>query len=527
MAAYDYTALRTIYSAFGARGYNAGDGVPADAVANLGLIVGLDVALVGAVASTPPVLDVSNMFGATGNGVSDDTAAIQAALNAVPAGGGGVYLPAGTYIVNPGVGLAPKDKTTLFGDGYSSCIKVANGKNTTGNLLRVSLLTDVTLRDFRLDGNRANQAAGNNYGLFLDNCTNARVERVLTHGFTGVGFQAYGCTGAAIHGCRSWDNLYHGFECEQCRGCTWSGNSGYDNDRHGLFISPGEVGGTGSIDNMIIGNSFRTNDQYGIAAGEDAGGLSAYLSTGNIIAGNDVRANTIYGIQLWKVNGNIVTGNAIAGNGAFGVYLYRAAENQVTGNILTGNCQTADNSYDEIMLEGFADDATHPSRYNTIAYNTIRSTGTNQARYAVNEANAGDGPNTIVYNTTRGTFDTGTIRAQNTATVLSSPAGVLQVSGGQAIAGANAGIDNAFNILRVYSNLANSEIQVASGAGPIAFYTSGSNRMTLGAAGAIGFYGSSGVTQPTVTGSRGGNAALASLLTALANMGLIVNSSSA
>lgn len=43
-----------------------------------------------------------------------------------------------------------------------------------------------------------------------------------------------------------------------------------------------------------------------------------------------------------------------------------------------------------------------------------------------------------------------------------------------------------------------------------------------------GFYGTSPVaTQQTVTGSRGGNAALASLLTALATYGLIINSSSA
>jgi len=45
--------------------------------------------------------------------------------------------------------------------------------------------------------------------------------------------------------------------------------------------------------------------------------------------------------------------------------------------------------------------------------------------------------------------------------------------------------------------------------------------------GAVGFFGSSGTTRPTVTGSRGGNAALASALTALANLGLITDSSTA
>jgi hypothetical protein len=40
----------------------------------------------------------------------------------------------------------------------------------------------------------------------------------------------------------------------------------------------------------------------------------------------------------------------------------------------------------------------------------------------------------------------------------------------------------------------------------------------------IGFYGSDGTSKQTVTGSKGGNAALASLLTKLANLGLITDS---
>lgn len=41
----------------------------------------------------------------------------------------------------------------------------------------------------------------------------------------------------------------------------------------------------------------------------------------------------------------------------------------------------------------------------------------------------------------------------------------------------------------------------------------------------VGFNGTAAITKPTVTGSRGGNAALASLLTALASYGLITDSS--
>jgi hypothetical protein len=43
----------------------------------------------------------------------------------------------------------------------------------------------------------------------------------------------------------------------------------------------------------------------------------------------------------------------------------------------------------------------------------------------------------------------------------------------------------------------------------------------------LGFYGATAAAKPTVTGSRGGNAALASLLTALSTLGLITDSTTA
>lgn len=50
---------------------------------------------------------------------------------------------------------------------------------------------------------------------------------------------------------------------------------------------------------------------------------------------------------------------------------------------------------------------------------------------------------------------------------------------------------------------------------------------TLAVAGNSGFNGTAPIAKPTITGSRGGNAALASLLTALANYGLITDSTTA
>lgn len=55
---------------------------------------------------------------------------------------------------------------------------------------------------------------------------------------------------------------------------------------------------------------------------------------------------------------------------------------------------------------------------------------------------------------------------------------------------------------------------------------SGAVRIGLNATG-IGFFNTTPAAKPTVTGSRGGNAALASFLTGLATLGLVTDSSTA
>lgn len=53
------------------------------------------------------------------------------------------------------------------------------------------------------------------------------------------------------------------------------------------------------------------------------------------------------------------------------------------------------------------------------------------------------------------------------------------------------------------------------------------NVQLAGASSTLGFYGSAGTTKPTVTGAKGGDAALGSLISALAALGLITDATSA
>jgi len=423
-------------------------------------------------------------YGAKGDGSTDDTAAIQAAIDAVHnAGGGEVFVPAGTYIIAPATGIQVKSSVMLRGAGKATIFKVATGANTTGNVVKSESWSDVVLRDFCIDGNRAGQSSGTNYGIYVAASANSKVERVWVRDMTGVGIHIYNSDGVTVTGCESQGNFYHGFEAEQARGCIFQSNRGTANNYHGLLISPGEQSGTGSVGNSFIGNTFDNNAQYGIASNAANGDISAWLNKGNVISGNQVYANHQYGIQMYKQDNNIITGNFVYNNQAFGIYLYQSQNNVVTHNILFNNSQVGAGAYDEILMEGWNDNNAHPSKNNDVSHNTIMLSGT-KARWAINEATQNDGPNTITYNIIPTAGTVGIINRQSPSTIVSDPAGVQQVYGTQAIQGANAGLDNAFNnVLRIYNNFPGGETQVVTPNGPATFWAGGSKRLEVDTSG--------------------------------------------
>lgn len=113
-------------------------------------------------------------YGAVGDGTTDDTAAIQTAIDAVPGTGGIVYFPSGTYVCNLRVGSSVMLRgagvvNTVLKSAPNSNRDVIAGKNFAA-LTGSSKATPETrgdnalyLSDLTIDGNKRNNRRG--YGI--------------------------------------------------------------------------------------------------------------------------------------------------------------------------------------------------------------------------------------------------------------------------------------------------------------------------------------------------------------------------
>ena len=98
------------------------------------------------------VLNVRN-YGAFGDGVHDDTAAIQKAISSLPSTGGTVFVPAGTYLINALKSVNLRSKMHLKLDPGAKLVAKANGENISA-IVSAWEVQDVEISGGQLVGER-------------------------------------------------------------------------------------------------------------------------------------------------------------------------------------------------------------------------------------------------------------------------------------------------------------------------------------------------------------------------------------
>lgn len=347
-----------------------------------------------------PIFDARD-FGANPNDNIDDTAAIQAALDAAQAAGGGqVYLASGTYTIS-GSGKASDgalrvhSNTEFYGDGMGKTIlKLADGWSSkiTG-LIRTpvnQVTEDVVIRDLTLDGNRDNTSAdvdGIMTGVLPGkdaHDSRILIERVEIHDVSRIAFNPHEQThDLVIRDSVAHHNSWDGFIADFTVNAVYENNVAFENDRHGFNVV------THSNNTVLKNNVAYENGENGIVVQRGGGsrsidGWEDMLNHDVLVENNEVFNNGSNGILIKQSESIQVINNTIYDNGADGIQLEGAHSSLVADNIITadmngieiraytGSLGGPGESYDNVIADNlivagrYALDENHDSTVNNV-----------------------------------------------------------------------------------------------------------------------------------------------------------------
>lgn len=277
-------------------------------------------------------------YGAQGDGVTDDTAAIQAAVDAAFAEStagtwtiagqtaGIVELPPGEYLVSGTITVPSYVRIRGSGHGTYISVDPAVGAGTEFSVFKVTTdgANGIVFADFLIDGNGAEFATKNASGEVTG------VSRVVN----GIEF---GPTGSAAIYNQIRDVLIKemsgnalkipgsGANQLQVSNCILRDSYG-----HNVFISNSGVSST------FIGNTIRSAKNWDAASGGGRAGILIEASSNKIlITGNRIEENA--GDGVWVDNNAqriMVEGNFFVSNGRYGIQSLNGSKATIVGNFI-------------------------------------------------------------------------------------------------------------------------------------------------------------------------------------------------
>lgn len=258
-------------------------------------------------------------YGATGDGVTNDTAAIAAAVSALSATNAYLEFPAGTYLTDD-ITITGKTGLTVVGQGYGN----TTVKGRTGNrVFVINTSTNITVRGLTIDGGCTTRTAGQ--------------QAVIIDG-SNILFTQNRIINSGEYACMFGGNA-------QSTNVQVIGNYIGYNYADGInfqYVTRGVIS-----DNIIEGV-----DDDCIAVGYNGSGSasSIVVSNNRCSARNDLGTTTGRGIAIIGASDCIVTNNYITGIKQYGLYVAkeaapgRVARCQFIGNTVHASCISSGHS---------------------------------------------------------------------------------------------------------------------------------------------------------------------------------------
>lgn len=323
-------------------------------------------------------------YGATGNGTTDDAAAVQLALNA----GGTVFFPAGTYLI--GTTLNVLSNTQVLLDQNAT----AKAKSSlSGPLFSTSGKTNVKFTGGIFDGNKANAASATD-AIYIYNSSNVWVNNTTIQNSKEHNIYVAGPSTSSVS-----KNIYlqnNSLSGADGPGITFIYTSNILIENSIIFSNyTGLTSGESSFI-AIVGNSFYSNTNDGCAVGNNC----AYIT----ITGNVSQYNGAEGINVDGCNHAVITGNTSLNN-LIGITVWNRSPGTVLAkrNIVSSNTVSTCTQVGILIADG--------NEYSIIEGNSVDSCGSygiqlGESNYCVIR------DNTVNGNAAGGIYVAGTIQSK-------------------------------------------------------------------------------------------------------------------
>ncbi len=377
--------------------------------------------------------------------ISDDIE-IQAAIDALPSGGGVVALLEGTYIIDGVPAVSPehrsiiilRDNVSVVGSGFTTILKLANGYTTdVGGIIGNSeypttFYDNVRIANLKVYGNLGG-TYGEQGGIYLHNADDSIVENCTVISCSGHAIRLFDqCRRCIVRnnivsGCTQGILIHMGSDCvvaentletrgdnivlDKAQRCTIEGNVCIGG-RNGIMLF------WSSSNNTIVGNTIERPSGSGIEI--RARLYSNKFGDGaknNIISENSIYSSRQDGIRIVNTPSavpcandyNIITNNTIRISRGHGISLV-SDHNLIENNSVFESSQEGNNKYDGIFLYDGAS-------YNEILGNVCgKGAGKNKPRYGINISDASCVENVVRDNDLRDSGDTGNFNDAGTNT---------------------------------------------------------------------------------------------------------------